>query len=161
MLLDDRRPAYPPGAAGDEALEQAVEVAASVVVASRRAGFPVGLSLVSGAALGAPASADAAQLLDALAGVVAVDAPAPDAMAAAALRARRDGGSCVALVSGEPAADDLARLATLRGTWDRVVALCVRPTGPGTAGGAARGVTLLQAPTAAELVARWSLEGAR
>jgi uncharacterized protein (DUF58 family) len=145
IVLDDRRAASAP----DE-FELAVEVVASVCVASRRSGFPVRLLSVSGGLDGAPL-ADETALLDLLAGARqeegAFDAlPAPVAVAGPA-------GRALVVVTGAPASRDLRRWAVAGRRFGGTIVVAVGredglPAAPA-------GVRLIRASSAAEFAAAW------
>lgn len=144
VALDDRA-----GALGADDFELAVEVVASVCVASRRSGFPVRLVSASGALDGAPLG-DETALLDLLAGAGQHPAgdPVPPSVAAGGPAAR----ALVAVV-GRPAPGDLQRWAAAgRRFGGTIVVVAGRhdnvPAAPA-------GVHLVTAPTAAQFAAAW------
>ena len=143
VALDDRA-----GALGADDFELAVEVVASVCVASRRSGFPVRLVSASGALDGAPLG-DETVLLDLLAG--AGQHPADDPVPPCGGR-RRPGRPGAGGGRRPPRPGDLQRWAAAgRRFGGTIVVVAGRhddvPAAPA-------GVHLVTAPTAAQFAAR-------
>jgi uncharacterized protein (DUF58 family) len=147
-----------PGAWPDrDDFELAVDVAASVAVGACRANFPV--RLLAGASPG-PARVhetrggpqDAEAVLDWLARVALEDSPHS---AFDVLRRVRAGGSLVVVMPGEAG---LSRIAAVRGRFDRVVVLRVRPAAPSTG---LPGVTVIDIADLDGFAASWRRETRR
>ncbi|MBL7626461.1 DUF58 domain-containing protein, partial [Frankia sp. CN6] len=129
VLLDTSAAPYT-----DDSFEDAVRVAASLTVAGRTHGFPVELWTTGGERVAAgrgAASADVA--LDLLAGVL----PRADDPGLSALTGMTPGGAGVALgvVTGQPAADQLGAVTTVRQRYSMVSVVQVgerfgRPASP-------------------------------
>jgi uncharacterized protein (DUF58 family) len=124
IMLDTRPGLWP---APDD-FETAVDAAASVAAGAAGASFPVRV-LTGGGPLaetrGGPG--DLETLLDRLTTV----APEDGAVSAVdAVRRVRSGGSLVVVTGGAAGARDLGAIASVRGRFDRVVVLRVRPSGP-------------------------------
>jgi uncharacterized protein (DUF58 family) len=103
----------------EETFEQAVDVAASVVVASATDKAPVELRLTSGTVLGGPRMRDATPLIDHLTGVRGHPAGSLHRQLLALRRAR--GGTSLIVITGEIDVFDLPYLAALRTRFDRIV----------------------------------------
>jgi uncharacterized protein (DUF58 family) len=127
--------------------ELAIDAVASVTAGACRAGFPVRILAGTGAVAetrGGPEDAEA--VLDRLTGVTPVEGTgsAPDAV-----QRVRPGGSLVVVTSGEA---DLVQIAAVRGRFDRVVVLRVRPQGPAAA---PPGVTVMDFEDLDDLATTW------
>jgi uncharacterized protein (DUF58 family) len=119
VVIFDQRPSLYTA----ELFEQAVDVTASVVVASAVNKAPVELRLTDGTVLGGPRVRDATPLVDHLTGV---RADPSGSLRAQLLAMRRDrGGTSLVIVTGEIAASDLPYLAPLRRRFDRIVLLSI------------------------------------
>ncbi|WP_051299973.1 DUF58 domain-containing protein [Actinomadura rifamycini] len=105
--------------------ELAVDAAASVAAGAAAAGFPVRVLTGNGPVAetrGGPG--DVEEILDRLTGVAARECPQPTMDVVRRVRA---GGALVAVTPGDA---ELGRIAAVRGRFDRVVVLRVRPPGP-------------------------------
>ena len=120
VLLDARPSLYT-----EEAFEQAVDVAASVVSAAAANKSPVELRTTEGSVLGGPRLRSATPLLDHLTGIEA-DADGDLRAELARLRGSR-GGSSLVVITGEIDRGDLPYVAALRRRYDRLVVVSVDP----------------------------------
>lgn len=128
VVLEARPESWP----DPDDFELAVDAAASVAAGAAAANFPVRL-LTGGEQLaetrGGPD--DVEVLLDRLTSAETAEGPRS---AVDAVRRVRVGGSLVVVLGGTPsAAEELGRIAAVRGRFDRVVVLRVRPSGPAAA----------------------------
>jgi uncharacterized protein (DUF58 family) len=145
LLLDTRAHAW--GAAG---FEEAVDLAASLLSASARAGQHSRLVTSCGRDVPTPGGHQAARrLLDTLCELN--PDPAADEVVPGSLSAGRTGGGCLAVVAA--GTDGLIGLAALRRRFATVVVLTLSAAGTGTAAVAGR---VLHADSAAEAVRRWN-----
>ncbi|HEV7204999.1 MAG TPA: DUF58 domain-containing protein [Jatrophihabitans sp.] len=121
VVLFDKRPSL----YTEESFEQAVDVAASVVVASAGNKAPVELRLSDGTLLGGPRIRDSTPLIDHLTGVVSD----PDGSLQTQLLAlrRTRGGTSLVVVTGEIDPEDLPYVAALRRRFDRLVVISIDP----------------------------------
>ena len=121
VVLFDHRPSL----YTEEAFEQAVDVAASVVTASAANKSPVELRTTDGAVLGGPRLRDATPLIDRLTGIEAV---ADGDLRTELIRLRRSrGGTSLVVITGEVDAADLPYVAALRRRYDRLVVVSLDP----------------------------------
>jgi len=147
VLLDTRPEAY----TGEE-FEVAVDVTASVVVATSAGKAPVELRLVTGEHLGGARLRNVTPLMDHL---TALTAQPRGSLAGELLALRRvRGGTTLVVVTGAVAAADLPYVAALRRRFERVLLVSV---------GVGRfteisGVRVLAGPDADTLAAAWNLE---
>lgn len=145
VVLDDRD-----GASTDAEFELAVEVVASVCVASRRSGFPVRLLSASGALDGAPL-ADETALLDLLAAARQHDATL--AAVPPAVAGSGPAGRALVVVTGALGPEDLRRWAVAGRRFGGTILVA---TGRADAmANPPAGVRLIRAGSAAEFVAAW------
>jgi uncharacterized protein (DUF58 family) len=120
VLLDHRPSLYT-----EEAFEQAVDVAASVVTAAAANKSPVELRTTDGTVLGGPRLRDATPLIDLLTGIEAV---ADGDLRTALIRLRRSrGGTSLVVITGEIDPADLPYVAALRRRYDRLVVVSLDP----------------------------------
>jgi uncharacterized protein (DUF58 family) len=119
VLLFDQRPSL----YTEETFEQAVDVAASVLVSSGANKAPVELRLTDGTVLGGPRMRDATPLLDYLTGVQADPAGSLQAQLLTLRRLR--GGTSLVVVTGELDIADLPYVANLRRRFDRLVVISI------------------------------------
>lgn len=109
----------------EEAFEQAVDVAASVVTAAAANKSPVELRTTDGTVLGGPRLRDATPLIDRLTGIEAV---ADGDLRTELIRLRRSrGGTSLVVITGEIDAADLPYVAALRRRYDRLVVVSLDP----------------------------------
>jgi uncharacterized protein (DUF58 family) len=121
VLLFDQRPSL----YTEESFEQAVDVAASVLVASAANKAPVELRLTDGTVIGGPRIREVTPLIDHLTGVHADPA---GSLQAQLLNLRRwRGGTSLVVVTGELDPDDLPYVATLRRRFDQLVVVSIDP----------------------------------
>lgn len=154
VVLDTRRLAYPGDA--EAGLDEACEVAASVVASMRSAGRPVALHAV-GEDVAAAFASGARDLADRLAALTLSEAQDDDALAL--LTERAASGGALVVVTGLVSPGGLARLAGLRRRFAPVVVVRLEP---GVRAGAERvaGLTVVRAPGAASAATAWrSLTG--
>lgn len=147
VLFDQRPHLYT-----EETFEQAVDVAASVIVASSANKAPVELRLTGGTVLGGPRVRDATPLIDHLTGVRAYPAGSLQRQLLALRRAR--GGTSLIVVTGEIVGQELPYLAALRPRFDRIVLISIdteHPTLPDVPG-----VRLIGARDADAAAAAWN-----
>lgn len=139
-----------------EAFEEAVDVAASVVMAHAGEKAPVELRLSDGTVLGGPRLREPTPLVDHLTAVVP-DAEGSLATPLLALRRLRGGTSLVVVTGtqGVDTVDDLAHVRALRRHFDRVVAICLDPAR--TPAPHHPGVRVISAADADEVAAAWNL----
>lgn len=121
VLLFDLRPSL----YTEESFEQAVDVAASVLVASATNKAPVELRLTDGTVIGGPRIRDVTPLIDHLTGVQADPAGSLQAQLLNLRRLR--GGTSLVVVTGELDVHDLPYVATLRRRFDRLVVVSIDP----------------------------------
>jgi uncharacterized protein (DUF58 family) len=119
VVIFDQRP----GLYTEESFESAVDVAASVVVASAVNKAPVELRLTDGTVLGGPRVRLATPLIDHLTGVQATPDGSLESVLLALRRAR--GGTTLVVVTGELDSADLPHVAALRRRFDRLVVISV------------------------------------
>lgn len=148
VLLDQR-----PGRYTAETFEEAVDVAASVVVTSAANKAPVELRLTDGTAVGGPRLRDVTPLVDHLTGV---QPHADGSLQSQLLGLRRArGGTSLVVVTGELELDDLPYVALLRRRFERLVVVSVddRPAAPVHF----PGVRVIRAADADGVCAAWNL----
>lgn len=149
IVLDQRLGLYT-----DESFESAVDVTASVVVASALDKAPVQLRLTDGVVLGGARARDCTPLIDYLTGV---HAEADGSLRAALLALRRiHGGTSLVVVTGRIDPVDLLALGGLRRRFDRLVLISIdaeRRAVPWVAG-----LRVIVAADADEACAAWNLE---
>jgi uncharacterized protein (DUF58 family) len=121
VLIFDQRPSL----YTEESFEQAVDVAASVLVATAVNKAPVELRLTDGTVIGGPRIREVTPLIDHLTGVQAD----PDGSLHAQLLTlrRMRGGTSLVVVTGELDPADLPHVATLRRRFDRLVVISLDP----------------------------------
>ena len=149
LLLDLRPSLYT-----EESFEQAVDVAASVLVATAANKAPVELRLTDGTVVGGPRIREVTPLIDHLTGVQADPAGSLQSQLLTLRRLR--GGTSLVVVTGELDTDDLPYVATLRRRFDRLVVISIDPEPrvpidfPG--------VRLIVAADAEAVTAAWNLQ---
>jgi uncharacterized protein (DUF58 family) len=117
VVLFDQRPSL----YTEESFEQAVDVAASVLVASAVNKAPVELRLTDGTVIGGPRVRDVTALIDHMTGV---EADAEGSLQPHLLTLRRTrGGTSLVVVTGELDPADLPYVAALRRRFDRLVVI--------------------------------------
>jgi uncharacterized protein (DUF58 family) len=147
VLFDQRPEMYT-----EASFEEAVDVAASVVVASATKKAPVELRLADGAVLGGPRLHDFTPLIDYLTGLTA----APDGSLRDQLLAlrRTKGGTSLVVVTGALDPGDLRFVAALRRRFDRLVVISI-DTDPNVPADLP-GVRVITAPDADAACAAWN-----
>lgn len=125
VLLDQRPEAYT-----EESFEEAVDIAASVVVTNARSKAPVELRTTNGTIVGGPRLHEPTPLIDHLTGVL----PDPEGSLRSQLLAlrRSHGGTALVIVTGRLDQSDLPYVTPLRRRFDRLVVVSVDPE-PGEA----------------------------
>ncbi len=149
VLLDQR----PDGYAG-ETFEEAVDIAASVLVASAANKAPVELRLTDATTIGGPRLREVGPLIDHLTGV---GADADGSLRAQLLSLRRArGGTALVVVTGAIDLADLPYLAGLRRRFERLVLISVDARGHGPV--YFPGVLVIRVPDAEAACAAWNLQ---
>lgn len=121
VVLFDQRPSL----YTEESFEQAVDVVASVLVASAANKAPVELRLTDGTVVGGPRIRDVTPLIDHLTGVTADPAGSLHTQLLTLRRAR--GGTSLVVVTGELDPNDLPEVAALRRRFERLVVISIDP----------------------------------
>lgn len=121
VVLFDKRPSL----YTEESFEQAVDVTASVVVASAGNKAPVELRLSDGTVIGGPRIRNSTPLIDHLTGVQPDPAGTLQTQLLALRRTR--GGTSLVVVTGEIDPADLPFVAALRRRFDRLVVISIDP----------------------------------
>jgi len=119
VVLFDQRPSL----YTEESFEQAVDVVASVLVASAVNKAPVELRLTDGTVIGGPRVRDVTALIDHMTGVR--PDPAGSLQPHLLTLRRTRGGTSLVVVTGALDLDDLPYVATLRRRFDRLVVISV------------------------------------
>jgi uncharacterized protein (DUF58 family) len=149
VIFDQRPSRYT-----EESFEQAVDVVASVLVASAANKAPVELRLTDGTVLGGPRVRDVTPFVDHMTGVHADPEGSLQPHLVALRRAR--GGTSLIVVTGELDPADLPYVAALRRRFDRLVVVSLDPDPPPTAP-AFPGVRIVVGRDADEACAAWNL----
>ena len=121
VVIFDQRPSQ----YTEESFEQAVDVAASVLVACAADKAPVELRLTDGTVIGGPRMRAVTPLIDHLTGLSSDPAGSLQAQLLPMRRAR--GGTTLVVITGELERADLPYVAALRRRFDRLVVLSVDP----------------------------------
>ncbi|MDT4924631.1 MAG: hypothetical protein QOG01_2344 [Pseudonocardiales bacterium] len=151
VVIFDQRPSL----YTEESFEQAVDVAASVLVASAINKAPVELRLSDGTVIGGPRVREVTPIIDYLTGVKSDPSGSLKAQLLALRRMR--GGTSLIVVTGEINPDDLPYVAALRRRFDRLVVISIDTERRQTAD--FPGVRVLVAPDADAVCAGWNLQG--
>jgi uncharacterized protein (DUF58 family) len=120
VILDQRPSLYT-----EESFEQAIDVAASILVACAANKAPVELRLTDGTVVGGPRIREVTPLIDHLTGVNAD--PAGSLQAQLLTLRRMRGGTSLVLVTGELELGDLPYVANLRRRFDQLVVISIDP----------------------------------
>jgi uncharacterized protein (DUF58 family) len=120
VIFDQRPSLYT-----EESFEQAVDVVASVLVASAANKAPVELRLTDGTVIGGPRVRDVTALIDHMTGVQAD--PAASLQPHLVTLRRTRGGTSLVVVTGELDLADLPYVAALRRRFDRLVVISLDP----------------------------------
>jgi uncharacterized protein (DUF58 family) len=120
VIFDQRPSLYT-----EESFEQAVDVVASVLVASAANKAPVELRLTDGTVIGGPRVRDVTALIDHMTGVQAD--PAGSLQPHLVTLRRTRGGTSLVVVTGELDLADLPYVAALRRRFDRLVVISLDP----------------------------------
>jgi uncharacterized protein (DUF58 family) len=150
VLLDTRRSAY-----DDAAFEEAMEVAASVIVASTRNGFPVRLRTACGIAVPARGTGrDGATFLDQLCLIKPSIEASMTAAAESMSKQRR--ADALLVVTGSLDADAMSCVAALHRRFDTTTLVCIgrRAEHPGSL---PPRVGIIEAATAREFARAWNV----
>lgn len=145
-----------PGRYSAAALEEAVDVAASVSVSLSAGKAPVQLRTTSGERLGGPVYRDPAVIVDRLTDLLPTSGSLADELAT--LRRER-GGTALVVVTGSLDAGVLPSVAAMRRRFGRVIVVSVLDS-PGRPP-AHPGITVIEASTADEMARRWNAVVAR
>jgi uncharacterized protein (DUF58 family) len=121
VVIFDQRPSL----YTEESFEQAVDVVASVLVASAVNKAPVELRLTDGTVIGGPRIRDVTALIDHMTGVKSDPAGSLQPHLLSLRRAR--GGTSLVIVTGELDAADLPYVSALRRRFDRLVVISIDP----------------------------------
>jgi uncharacterized protein (DUF58 family) len=124
VVIFDQRP----GRYTEESFEQAVDVVASVLVASAANKAPVELRLTDGTVIGGPRVREVTPFIDHMTGVRADPEGSLQSQLVALRRAR--GGTSLVVVTGELDRADLPHVAALRRRFDRLVVISLDPEPP-------------------------------
>jgi uncharacterized protein (DUF58 family) len=151
VVIFDQRPSL----YTEESFEQAVDVAASVLVASAINKAPVELRLSDGTVIGGPRVREVTPIIDYLTGVKSDPSGSLKAQLLALRRMR--GGTSLIVVTGEINPDDLPYVAALRRRFDRLVVISIDTERRQTAD--FPGLRVLVAPDADAVCAGWNLQG--
>jgi uncharacterized protein (DUF58 family) len=149
VVIFDQRPSL----YTEESFEQAVDVTASVLVASAAHKAPVELRLTDGTVIGGPRVREVTPIIDHLTGVQADPNGSLQALLVALRRMR--GGTSLIVVTGEIDPVDLPYVAALRRRFDRLVVISIDPEEHRNAD--FPGVRVLVAPDADAVCAGWNL----
>jgi uncharacterized protein (DUF58 family) len=150
VVIFDQRPSL----YTEESFEQAVDVVASVLVATAVNKAPVELRLTNGTVIGGPRVRDVTPLIDYMTGVQAEPGGSLKAHLLAMRRAR--GGTSLVVVTGELDTDDLPFVAGLRRRFDRLVVISVDTERHAHID--SPGVRLIIGKDADEVSAAWNLQ---
>jgi len=120
VILDQRPSLYT-----EESFEQAIDVAASILVACAANKAPVELRLTDGTVVGGPRIREVTPLIDHLTGVHGD--PAGSLQAQLLTLRRMRGGTSLVLVTGELDLGDLPYVANLRRRFDQLVVISIDP----------------------------------
>jgi uncharacterized protein (DUF58 family) len=150
VVIFDQRPSL----YTEESFEQAVDVVASVLVATAVNKAPVELRLTNGTVIGGPRVRDVTPLIDYMTGVQAEPDGSLKAHLLAMRRAR--GGTSLVVVTGELDTDDLPFVAGLRRRFDRLVVISVDTERHAHID--SPGVRLIIGKDADEVSAAWNLQ---
>jgi uncharacterized protein (DUF58 family) len=149
VVLFDQRPSL----YTEESFEQAVDVAASVLVTSAANKAPVELRSTDGTAIGGPRLRDVTPLIDHLTGIRADPAGSLQAQLVPLRRVR--GGTSLVIVTGEIDTADLPFIAALRRRFDQLVLVSVDPDR--TAPVEFAGIRIVAGADADAICASWNL----
>jgi uncharacterized protein (DUF58 family) len=150
VVLFDQRPSL----YTEESFEQAVDVVASVLVASAVNKAPVELRLTNGTVIGGPRVRDVSALIDHMTGV---RPEAEGSLQPHLLTLRRTrGGTSLVVVTGALDLDDLPNVAALRRRFDRlvVISIDIEPRAPINF----PGVRVIVGKDADAVLAAWNLQ---
>jgi uncharacterized protein (DUF58 family) len=150
VVIFDQRPSL----YTEESFEQAVDVAASVLVASAANKAPVELRLTDGTVIGGPRIREVTPLIDHLTGV----RESPDGSLQAQLLSlrRQRGGTSLVVVTGELDPADLPYVGALRRRFDRLVVISIDPEHRGSHD--FPGVRVIIGKDADDACAAWNLQ---
>jgi uncharacterized protein (DUF58 family) len=150
VLIFDQRPSL----YTEESFEQAVDVAASVLVATAANKAPVELRTTDGSVIGGPRIREVTPLIDHLTGL---KGDADGSLQAQLLTLRRmRGGTSLVVVTGELDPVDLPYIATLRRRFDRLVMISLDPEPRAPVD--FPGVRVIVGPDADAVCAAWNLQ---
>lgn len=150
VVIFDQRPSL----YTEQSFEYAVDVAASVVVASGVNKAPVELRLTDGTVMGGPRIREATPLIDHLTGVHSDPEGSLQSHLLALRRSR--GGTSLVVVTGELDPSDLPYVAGLRRRFDRLVMISIDPQRRPVPN--FPGVRVIVARNADDVCAAWNLQ---
>jgi uncharacterized protein (DUF58 family) len=150
VVLFDQRPSL----YTEQSFEEAIDVAASVLVATAANKAPVELRLTDGTVIGGPRIREVTPLIDHLTGV---EADPSGSLQARLLTLRRlRGGTSLVVVTGELDPADLPYVATLRRRFDQLVVISIDPEERAPV--EFPGVRVIIAPDADAACAAWNVQ---
>ncbi|HEY3673669.1 MAG TPA: DUF58 domain-containing protein [Acidimicrobiia bacterium] len=150
LLLDTRSSAY-----DEESFETAIEAVASIAVTASRQGFPLRLVTTCGRSAGGRGiGADAAPLLDLLAGIQAADDVDLRSVVARLARERR--GDTFVAVTGRTDTDDIAPVASMARRFDDAALVMIADDADARIVSVPRSVLVLRASSAEQFASRWN-----
>jgi uncharacterized protein (DUF58 family) len=150
VVLFDQRPSL----YTEQSFEEAIDVAASVLVATAANKAPVELRLTDGTVIGGPRIREVTPLIDHLTGV---EADPSGSLQARLLTLRRlRGGTSLVVVTGELDPADLPYVATLRRRFDQLVVISIDPEERAPV--EFPGVRVIIAPDADGACAAWNVQ---
>lgn len=137
----------------DESFEEAIEVVASLMVATTDAGFPTHLVTSNGAEFTPSGPHPTQFLLDHLAGLEMSDTATLDKT----LETLRKGGNTLCVVTRDLNLHEAALVAARRGAFHSILVAIVDPDGNGLVEQIPPGVRVVRAPTAAGIIGEWNV----
>ena len=150
VVLFDQRPSL----YTEQSFEEAIDVAASVLVATAANKAPVELRLTDGTVIGGPRIREVTPLIDHLTGV---EADPSGSLQTRLLTLRRlRGGTSLVVVTGELDPADLPYVATLRRRFDQLVVISIDPEERAPV--EVPGVRVIIAPDADAACAAWNVQ---
>jgi len=137
----------------EESFEEAIEVVASLMVATTDAGFPTHLVTSNGAEFTPSGPHPSQFLLDHLAGLEMSDTATLDKT----LETLRKGGNTLCVVTRDLSLHEAALIAARKGAFHSILVALVDPEGNGLVEQIPPGVRVVRAPTAASIVGEWNV----
>lgn len=136
-----------------ESFEEAIEVVASLMVATTDAGFPTHLVTSDGVGFTPSGPHPCQFLLDHLAGLEMSDTATLDKT----LDALRKGGNTLCVVTRDLSLHEAALVAARKGAFHSILVALVDPDGNGLVEQIPPGARVVRAPTAAKVVGEWNV----